>query len=172
MLIVLEGIDGAGKTTLRDGLAARLERAGHEVVRTKEPTDGPLGKRIREIAKAGRETVSAEEELAHLRHEVSFLRGAYADEQAARAADAEAVAAERAAWDAERTEHLRQIAVLDHEAGWLRDTYGQMKPPLPGGLVDLSGTSTKRLAKELARRANPARPGFVRRVRRRLPGGR
>lgn len=115
---------------------------------------------------------SAEEELAHLRHEVSFLRGAYADEQAARAADAEAVAAERAAWDAERTEHLRQIAVLDHEAGWLRDTYGQMKPPLPGGLVDLSGTSTKRLAKELARRANPARPGFVRRVRRRLPGGR
>lgn len=64
MLIVLEGIDGAGKTTLRDGLAARLERAGHEVVRTKEPTDGPLGKRIREIAKAGRETVSAEEELA------------------------------------------------------------------------------------------------------------
>lgn len=64
MLIVLEGIDGAGKTTLRDGLAARLEQAGHEVVRTKEPTDGPLGKRIREIAKAGRETVSAEEELA------------------------------------------------------------------------------------------------------------
>ncbi len=64
MLIVLEGIDGAGKTTLRDGLAARLERAGHEVVRTKEPTDGPLGKRIREIAKAGRDTVSAEEELA------------------------------------------------------------------------------------------------------------
>lgn len=61
---MLEGIDGAGKTTLRDGLAARLERAGHEVVRTKEPTDGPLGKRIREIAKAGRETVSAEEELA------------------------------------------------------------------------------------------------------------
>ncbi len=64
MLIVLEGIDGAGKTTLRDGLAARLERAGHEVVRTKEPTDGPLGKRIREIAKAGRDTVSPEEELA------------------------------------------------------------------------------------------------------------
>jgi len=64
VLIVLEGIDGAGKTTLRDGLAARLERAGHEVVRTKEPTDGPLGKRIREIAKAGRDTVSAEEELA------------------------------------------------------------------------------------------------------------
>ncbi len=61
---MLEGIDGAGKTTLRDGLAARLERAGHEVVRTKEPTDGPLGKRIREIAKAGRDTVSAEEELA------------------------------------------------------------------------------------------------------------
>lgn len=113
-----------------------------------------------------------EQELAHLRHEVGWLRTAHADEQAARAADAEAVEAERAVWDAERSELRRQLAVASHEADWLRDTYGQMKPPLPGGLVDLSGTSTKRLAAELGRRANPARPGFVRSIRRRLPGGR
>src|SRR6185295_18467812 len=64
-LIVLEGIDGGGKTTLRQGLAAALRGDGHDVVETKEPTDGPLGRRIREIAagKDGREAVTPEEEL-------------------------------------------------------------------------------------------------------------
>lgn len=34
------------------------------VVCTKEPTDGPLGRKIRELARVGRGTVSPEEELA------------------------------------------------------------------------------------------------------------
>ncbi|MFO0725265.1 MAG: dTMP kinase [Myxococcota bacterium] len=63
LLVVLEGIDGAGKTTLRDGLARRAQALGHEVVCTKEPTDGPLGQQIRALARAGRESVSPEEEL-------------------------------------------------------------------------------------------------------------
>lgn len=62
-LIVLEGIDGSGKTTLSRGIAERLRALGLSVVVTKEPTDGPLGRRIREIAKHGRATVSKEEEL-------------------------------------------------------------------------------------------------------------
>jgi dTMP kinase len=62
-LIVLEGIDGSGKTTLSRGIAERLRAFGHNVVVTKEPTDGPLGQRIREIARSGRATVSKEEEL-------------------------------------------------------------------------------------------------------------
>jgi dTMP kinase len=63
-LIVLEGIDGSGKTTLQRGIAAALAKRGHDVVTTKEPTEGPLGKKIREMAQGQRERVSKEEELA------------------------------------------------------------------------------------------------------------
>lgn len=63
LLVVIEGIDGAGKTTLRAGLAAALRADGHEVVETKEPTDGPLGQEIRRIARVGRDTVTPEAEL-------------------------------------------------------------------------------------------------------------
>lgn len=62
-LIVLEGIDGAGKSTQHARLARRLEAEGYGVVASREPTDGPHGRRIREIARAGRQAVSAEEEV-------------------------------------------------------------------------------------------------------------
>jgi len=57
-------MDGAGKTTLQRGLAEALRAEGRAVLETKEPTEGPLGRRIRAIAAAGRGEVSAEEELA------------------------------------------------------------------------------------------------------------
>lgn len=63
LLVVLEGIDGAGKTTLRAALGSELRARAHEVVETKEPTDGPIGQQIRTIARLGRDTVTAEEEL-------------------------------------------------------------------------------------------------------------
>ena len=63
-LIVIEGIDGAGKSTLQRGLAEDLRARGRTVVCTKEPTDGPLGRQIRALAARGRDSVSAEEELA------------------------------------------------------------------------------------------------------------
>ncbi len=63
VLIVLEGIDGSGKTTLARGIAETLRQMGFDVVATKEPTDGPIGLRIRELAKLGRERVSPEEEF-------------------------------------------------------------------------------------------------------------
>jgi dTMP kinase len=62
-LIVLEGIDGSGKTTLALAMAERIEALGRQVVVTKEPTDGPIGKQIRALAQAGRDRVSAEEEF-------------------------------------------------------------------------------------------------------------
>ncbi|MBI2372880.1 MAG: dTMP kinase [Deltaproteobacteria bacterium] len=62
--VVFEGIDGAGKTTLIRGVRGALEARGIPVVVTKEPTDGPIGRRIRELATRGRGTVSPEEELA------------------------------------------------------------------------------------------------------------
>jgi len=53
-LLAIEGIDGAGKSVQARGVAAVLETRGLEVVLTREPTDGPWGRRIRESAVAGR----------------------------------------------------------------------------------------------------------------------
>ncbi|MFW5864070.1 MAG: dTMP kinase [bacterium] len=62
-LVVLEGIDGAGKSTQCDRLEAWLRDAGHDVVRLFEPTNGPVGRQIRQLARKGRDEVSAEEEM-------------------------------------------------------------------------------------------------------------
>ncbi len=48
-LIVLEGIDGAGTTTQTERLAASLEQDGHRVHVTREPSDGPVGRLLREM---------------------------------------------------------------------------------------------------------------------------
>ena len=46
-LIVFEGIDGAGSTTQTDFLFKYLKSKGQKVIKTCEPTDGPIGKLIR-----------------------------------------------------------------------------------------------------------------------------
>jgi dTMP kinase len=46
--ISFEGIDGAGKTTHIDRLAAHLQAKGHTVVRTREPGGTPLAEGLRE----------------------------------------------------------------------------------------------------------------------------
>jgi dTMP kinase len=61
VFIVVEGIDGAGKTTQVRLLKEALERAGESPVVSKEPTNGPWGQRIKESAATGR--FSLEEEL-------------------------------------------------------------------------------------------------------------
>ena len=47
VFIVLEGIDGTGKSTMSRKLKAWLEERGREVVLTAEPTDDWLGKAVR-----------------------------------------------------------------------------------------------------------------------------
>ncbi|HBP20910.1 MAG TPA: dTMP kinase, partial [Planctomycetes bacterium] len=47
LFLVFEGIDGAGKSTQVETLAARLEGLGRVVRRLVEPTDGPAGREIR-----------------------------------------------------------------------------------------------------------------------------
>jgi dTMP kinase len=54
ILIAVEGIDGAGKTTQVRLLSERLQLAGMDVVSSKEPTDGPWGARVRQSAITGR----------------------------------------------------------------------------------------------------------------------
>jgi dTMP kinase len=61
-LIVIEGIDGAGKTTQAQMLTEKLQSEGYPTVSLHEPTDSPYGQTIRNIAK-GNLKVSAEEEL-------------------------------------------------------------------------------------------------------------
>lgn len=61
VLIAIEGIDGAGKTTQAGLIEEWLTGAGLEVVRTKEPTNGTWGKLLRETSVTGR--LPAEKEL-------------------------------------------------------------------------------------------------------------
>ena len=61
LFIVFEGIDGTGKSTQSKRLAEWYRSRGREVVLSREPTDGPWGKKLRESATTGR--LSAEEEL-------------------------------------------------------------------------------------------------------------
>jgi dTMP kinase len=48
-LVVIEGIDGAGKSTLAQFLYNKLMQHGYEAILTKEPGDSPLGKTLRTI---------------------------------------------------------------------------------------------------------------------------
>lgn len=52
-LIVIEGIDGAGKSTQVKLLAERLKSQGFTATCSREPTDGTYGSQIREAAAAG-----------------------------------------------------------------------------------------------------------------------
>jgi dTMP kinase len=49
LFIAFEGIDGSGKSTQVKLLSYNLKNAGHKVHLTAEPTEGPIGKMIRDI---------------------------------------------------------------------------------------------------------------------------
>lgn len=49
LFIVFEGIDGSGKTTQAELFAMRLRASGYDVAQLREPTDGPWGRKIREM---------------------------------------------------------------------------------------------------------------------------
>lgn len=53
MFIVLEGIDGSGTTTQLERLAAHLTARGRRVHTTREPSQGPIGRLLREILLGG-----------------------------------------------------------------------------------------------------------------------
>jgi len=65
LFIVLEGIDGTGKTTQSLLLKSRIESRGIPVTCVREPTDGPWGQKIREIALNGRKNITPEQELEY-----------------------------------------------------------------------------------------------------------
>jgi dTMP kinase len=49
LFLAFEGIDGSGKSTQVKMLVDKLTKAGHKVYTTCEPTNGPIGKMIRDI---------------------------------------------------------------------------------------------------------------------------
>jgi len=63
LLIVIEGIDGTGKSTQARRLGAWLAGRGCEVLLSREPTDGQWGAKLRASAATGR--LSAADELAY-----------------------------------------------------------------------------------------------------------
>ncbi len=63
-LIVLEGVDGVGKTTQARLLAEALRRRGYQVTLTREPSDGPIGQKIRDYLNGPGRHLTPEEELA------------------------------------------------------------------------------------------------------------
>jgi len=62
LLIAFEGIDGTGKSTQLQLLAAFLQDMGCRVITTREPTDSSYGRRIRELY-VDRGSCTLEEEL-------------------------------------------------------------------------------------------------------------
>ncbi len=65
LFIVIEGIDGAGKTTQAKLLVEKLKKKKQDAVYLKEPTNGEWGQKIRNIAVHGRVGVTPDEELQY-----------------------------------------------------------------------------------------------------------
>ena len=63
VLIAIEGIDGAGKTTQSKLLLNKLTKSGYSAVCFHEPTEGSWGIKIKDLAKNGRHKTSPEEEM-------------------------------------------------------------------------------------------------------------
>ena len=84
LFITLEGPEGAGKSTNRDYLAARLREHGLDVVLTREPGGTPLAEQVRELLLApSQETMAADTELllvfaARAQHLAEVIRPALA----------------------------------------------------------------------------------------------
>jgi len=65
LLIVVEGIDGTGKSSQVKMLADALRSRGEEVLQDREPSDGPFGKTLRASMTEGRFSPDEELELFH-----------------------------------------------------------------------------------------------------------
>ena len=63
LLIAFEGLDGAGKTTQLGLLYDHLLQQGEDVVRLREPTEGPWGQKLRQLLLHGRGDVTPDAEL-------------------------------------------------------------------------------------------------------------
>jgi dTMP kinase len=80
-LVVLEGIDGSGKSTLQQRLAEWCRARGLACTTSQEPTHGPHGRALRESARTGRLSLKEEMELFEkdrAEHAATLIRPALA----------------------------------------------------------------------------------------------
>lgn len=56
LFIVLEGIDGAGKSVQTERVTHRLNQLGYDAIATKEPSDSFFGSRLKYLLKQGQST--------------------------------------------------------------------------------------------------------------------
>jgi dTMP kinase len=63
VLVALEGIDGAGKSTQAKHLAAIFREQGYAVASLREPTVSPWGRRLRDAMSKGRRVLAPSQEL-------------------------------------------------------------------------------------------------------------
>ena len=63
ILIAIEGIDGAGKSTLAQAVSAFLEENGFDILLTREPGHSALGKEIRELVQTQTMPISSRAEF-------------------------------------------------------------------------------------------------------------
>jgi dTMP kinase len=63
VLVALEGIDGAGKSTQAKDLAAIFRAQGYAVTSLREPTLSPWGRRLREVMATDRRILTPSQEL-------------------------------------------------------------------------------------------------------------
>jgi dTMP kinase len=63
ILVALEGIDGAGKSTQAKHLAGIFRERGYAVTAWREPTQSPWGRRLREVMASGRRLLAPSQEL-------------------------------------------------------------------------------------------------------------
>lgn len=78
--IVLEGVDGSGKSTQSARLLAKIQSTGQAVTATYEPTSGPIGSVLRNILqrriKADEKTIAAmflADRLDHIQNDVNGM---------------------------------------------------------------------------------------------------
>lgn len=78
LFIALEGIDGSGTTTQASLLVERLRGAGRAAHLTREPSDGPVGRALRDVLRAswkmppaGTALLFAADRLHHISHEIA-----------------------------------------------------------------------------------------------------
>jgi len=72
--IVIEGLDGSGKSTQMRLLAKFLKKRGLKVVETFEPTDGKIGKQIRTILKEHRKMDPTDFQLLYIKDREEHVR--------------------------------------------------------------------------------------------------
>jgi len=82
LFIVIEGIDGSGKSTQVRLLRDALVKAGRKVIVSREPTDGPYGRKLRDSANRGRHSLEEELDLFikdRTQHVVELIKPALAE---------------------------------------------------------------------------------------------